>query len=658
MRFSLGFRIYSIVGLSFCGLIGLAAMQAGNLDSSLKQQRKDELAHLAQLALGIAREEYDAAQRDHSPDELARKAAAARIGKLRYGNGDYFWINDLGPRMVMDPVTPELNGQDLSDTKDPNGKRLFVEFADTVRRQGSGIVEYQWPKPGKDTAQPKLSYVTGFEPWGWVIGTGVYIDDLQARLWDSIKTVVITALILIGLLGTVTLIIVRRMSAAMVQMTSSLAKLGDGNFEIELPGLDRADELGDMARSIEQFKIKADEKARAEALLEEGRRLDSEQAKARALKKMAETVEGEAQTAVGEVASGTSRMAASAALMSESALTLEANSSSVAAAAEQALANAQSVAKASAQLASAIADISSQVNSSRAMTLEAVTAATQAQTIIGRLSEAASKVDIVTNLISEIASQTNLLALNATIEAARAGAAGRGFAVVASEVKSLAEQTAKATSEITQQISEIQQSTQASVASINIIGDAIRNVESITSVVATAIDEQSSVTAEISRTVEETALAAREVATQIVSVSNEAAQTGRRASEIRDGSEEIARKVGSLRATLVRVIRTSTADVDRRGARRLSLGRPGTIKWQGKSVRVTVRDLSSGGAMIEESIAELPVDAPVTLVIEGIAAELAGTVARKNATTTLLLFNLSEQAERVVADLIPGRLAA
>src|SRR5258708_16978965 len=237
--------------------------------------------------------------------------------------------------------------------------------------------------------------------------------------------------------------------------------------------------------------------------------------------------------------------------------------------------------------------------SSRTLTIEVVCTRSKAQATIGKLSEAAGKVGAVTSLISEIASQPNLLALNATIEAARAGAAGRGFAVVASEVKSLAEQTAKATSEITQQISEIQQSTQASVASINVIGDAIRNVESITSVVATAIDEQSSVTAEISRTVEETALAAREVATQIVSVSNEAAQTGRRASEIRDGSEEIARKGGSLRATLVRVLRTPTADVDRRGARRLSLGRPGTIKWQGKSLRVTVRDLSSGGAMIE-----------------------------------------------------------
>jgi methyl-accepting chemotaxis protein len=499
----------------------------------------------------------------------------------------------------------------------------------------------------------RISGIVGLSFCGLVGPAAMQAGNIESALEQQR-----TALIVIGLLGTVTLVMARRLSSALVQMTSSLTKLGEGNFEIELPGLDRADELGDMARSIAQFKVKAAEKARADALLEEQRRQDTEQTKARALKKMAETVEGEAQTAVGEVASGTSWMAANAALMSESALTLEQNTSRVAAAAGEALANAQSVAKASAQLASTIADISSQVNSQRAMTLEAVTAAMRAQTIIGRLSEAAGKVDAVTNLISEIASQTNLLALNATIEAARAGAAGRGFAVVASEVKSLAEQTSKATSEIAQQISEIQDSTQASVASINLIGDAIRNVESITSVVATAIDEQSAVTSEMSRTVEETALAAREVATQIVAVSNEAAQTGRRASEIRDGSEEIARKVDSLRATLVRVIRTSTTDVDRRGAPRVNLNRPGTVRWQGRSARVNVRDISSGGAMIAESIADMPIDTPVTLVIEGIAAELAGTVARKNATTTLVFFNLSEHAAKVVADVISTKRAA
>jgi methyl-accepting chemotaxis protein len=146
VRFSIGFRIYSIIGLSFCGLIGLAAMQAGNLADSLKQQRKDELSHLTQVALAIAREEYDASVHDHSPVDLARNTAAARISKIRYGNGDYFWINDFGPRMIMHPAKPELNGQDLTDIKDPNGKHLFVELVNVVKGQGSGFVEYQWPQ--------------------------------------------------------------------------------------------------------------------------------------------------------------------------------------------------------------------------------------------------------------------------------------------------------------------------------------------------------------------------------------------------------------------------------------------------------------------------------------------------------------------------------
>src|SRR4051812_35019226 len=154
LKLSIGLRIYGIIGLSFCGLAGLALMQANNLESSLTQQRQSELSHLAQLALGIAREEHAAAVRDHLPDEGARKAAA-RISKLRYGNDDYFWINDLAPKMVMHPIKPELNGQDLSGNKDPNGKRLFMEFADVVKKQGSGFVDYLWPKPGKDSPQPK-----------------------------------------------------------------------------------------------------------------------------------------------------------------------------------------------------------------------------------------------------------------------------------------------------------------------------------------------------------------------------------------------------------------------------------------------------------------------------------------------------------------------
>jgi methyl-accepting chemotaxis protein len=230
-RFSVSLRIYTIIGLSFCGLIGLAVIEANNLKASLKQQRQSELSHLAQVAVGIAREEHDIAVRDHSSDDLARKSAVTRISKLRYGNGDYFWINDLQPRMIMHPAKPELNGQDLTDYKDPTGKQIFVEFANIVKKDGSGFIEYQWPKPGKDASQPKLSFVAGFEPWGWVVGTGVYIDDLEAQLWESAKAVILAVLVVIGVLGVVTLVIARKMSAALVAMTSSVTKLGEGNFE-------------------------------------------------------------------------------------------------------------------------------------------------------------------------------------------------------------------------------------------------------------------------------------------------------------------------------------------------------------------------------------------------------------------------------------------
>jgi methyl-accepting chemotaxis protein len=560
MRFSIGFRIYSIIGLSFCGLIGLAMLQINTLATSLKAQRQIELSHLGQLAVDVAQEEYDAAKRDNTSDETAKARAAARIAKMRNGNGDYFWINNLS-QMIMHPIKPELMGQDVKGIKDPTGKAVFSDAAQLVQQKGEGFIDYQWPKPGKDAPQPKLSFVTGFAPWGWVIGTGVYIDDLHAQVWDSVKVVALVGVVVILGLCLVTLLIARRISSALVRMTSSVTELGEGNFGIELPGLDRADELGDMARSIELFKIKAAEKARNEANLEEERRQIAERAKGKALQEMAETVERETNAAVGEVSTGTERMARNAVSMTDSALLLGKNSSSVAAAAEEALNNAQTVANAASQLSVSIAEIASQVKSSRALTLEAVTASTQAQSTIAKLSEAAGKVGAVTNLISEIASQTNLLALNATIEAARAGHAGRGFAVVAAEVKSLAEQTAKATSEIAQQITEIQDATQASVASIVGIGEVIRNVDSVSSIIAKAIEEQNTVTVEISRTVEETSLAAREVALQIVSVSNEAVETGRRASEIRDGSAEIANKVDLLRASLVRVIRTYAAPV-------------------------------------------------------------------------------------------------
>ncbi|MBT8374184.1 MAG: cache domain-containing protein, partial [Deltaproteobacteria bacterium] len=120
--------------------------------------------------------EVQAAIVDRQKEEIAKY-----VGGIRFGpeNKDYFWINDMHPRMVMHPYKPLLNGKDLSESKDPNGKRLFVEFAKVCREKGEGFVDYFWPKYGADEPQPKLSYVKLFKEWDWVVGTGVYIDDIE-----------------------------------------------------------------------------------------------------------------------------------------------------------------------------------------------------------------------------------------------------------------------------------------------------------------------------------------------------------------------------------------------------------------------------------------------------------------------------------------------
>jgi methyl-accepting chemotaxis protein len=125
LRFSIGRRIYCIIGLSFCGLIGLAMLQVNTLANSLKAQRQNELHHLGELAVNVAKEEYDAAKRDNTSEETARERAAVRIGKMRYGNGDYFWINNLS-QIIMHPVKPELVGQDVKEIKDPLASLFFM----------------------------------------------------------------------------------------------------------------------------------------------------------------------------------------------------------------------------------------------------------------------------------------------------------------------------------------------------------------------------------------------------------------------------------------------------------------------------------------------------------------------------------------------------
>ena len=190
-------------------------------------------------------------------DADAQKRAMARIGTLRYGSNDYFWINDMHPKMVMHPIKPEMNGNDLSTYKDPNGNLLFVDFVNTVKKSGSGFVPYEWPKPGFDKPQPKLSYVVGFAPWNWVVGTGVYIDDLKAQTWASTQRSLIVAGVILLFMLVVSIFVARSVTGPLQRMTAAMNDLASGNLAVEVPGVGRGDEVGEMAKAVEIFKSNA-----------------------------------------------------------------------------------------------------------------------------------------------------------------------------------------------------------------------------------------------------------------------------------------------------------------------------------------------------------------------------------------------------------------
>jgi methyl-accepting chemotaxis protein len=501
------------------------------------------------LRLASRAKNYDIAVRDHSPDEFARKAAAARISKLRYGNGDYFWINDFGPRMIMHPAKPELNGQDLTNNKDPNGKKLFVEFVDVVKKQGSGFVDYEWPKPGKDVPQPKLSYVVGFEPWGWVIGTGVYIDDLRAQLWDSARKVVIVTLVVIGLLGAVAWAIGRSITLPLGRLGARMRGLADGALDEGIPEVDRVDEIGAMATTVQVFKDNAvrirglDElEAQAQVRLAAERRATMEG--------VASDFERSVNSIVRSVSAAAAGMQTTAQSMTATASDASARTASVGAASERSSNDVGTVASAAEELSSSVTEITRQVAQSSQVASQAVGDAERTNATVQMLSRGAIKIGEVVQLIHSIAAQTNLLALNATIEAARAGESGRGFAVVASEVKALASQTAKATEEISAQVAAMQASTSEAVISIGGITETIARMSEITIAISGAVEQQGAATREIARNIQSVAEGSSEISAHIGGVSTAAAATGAAASDVLANARELDNQSGMLRTAV------------------------------------------------------------------------------------------------------------
>jgi len=292
------------------------------------------------------------------------------------------------------------------------------------------------------------------------------------------------------------------------------------------------------------------------------------------------------------------------------------NAAAVAAAAEQSQGNIEAVAAAAEQLSASIREISGQVTHASQVSARAAEEGGRATAAIRGLSDQAARIGDVARLIEDIAQRTNLLALNATIEAARAGEAGKGFAVVASEVKALAQQTARATEEIGQQIGAIQQQTQGTVGVIEGVGRTIADIAEVTMAVAAAVEQQAAATREISRNVTTTTDAGREVALRIATVSQEAATTNQQAGTMREATAAMAEQMAGMQRNIVQVVRTASADADRRMNTRYPTEEPCTVATKDARHAARLVNLSRGGALLACAAPLLP-GSQATLVLDG-----------------------------------------
>jgi methyl-accepting chemotaxis protein len=349
--------------------------------------------------------------------------------------------------------------------------------------------------------------------------------------------------------------IARPMSA----LSGSMQELANGNFAVVLPGLGRKDEIGDVAQAVENFKVKAEEKAREEAEAKNMQDRAAAQLRKADMIKLADSFEGAVGQIIETVSSASTELEASAGTLTRTAERAQQVTATVAAASEEASTNVQSVASATEEMASSVNEISRQVQASARMANEAVDQARNTNDRVGELSKAAARIGDVVELINTIAGQTNLLALNATIEAARAGEAGRGFAVVASEVKALAEQTAKATGEIGQQISSIQTATQESVGAIKEISGTIEKLSEISSTIAAAVEQQGAATQEISRNVQQAAQGTQQVSSNITDVQRGAGETGSASSQVLSAAQSLSRDSNQLKLEVGKFLDTVRA---------------------------------------------------------------------------------------------------
>jgi methyl-accepting chemotaxis protein len=573
-------RILLLAALAISLLGGIGYMIIHEGQEQLFEQKKSDIRHIVEVAVGIVADLDKRALAGEMTREQAQDQAKRALSAMRYEGKEFMFAFDAAGALVVNPVITSMIGVNQAGAKDRNGRAYVQEMLD-IAKNGRGHVSYSYPKPPSTEPTPKISYVIGYQPWGWAIATGVWYDDIdamqsaitqKAALWLAGGGIVL-------LLGV--FLLTRSIVKPVGRLTESLKRLAGGDIEAPVAGSDRGDEFGTIARAVEEVRetvrnqmterVRQDDEAKAKAAADRRTVEQREAAEAKAaaereeaarkaaMHKLANEFEDAVGNIIQAVSSASGELEASAGTLTRTADTTQQLAGVVASASEEASANVQSVASATEEMTASISEIGRQVQQSSKIAIEAVKQAGKTDTRIGELSKAAARIGDVVKLITAIAEQTNLLALNATIEAARAGEAGKGFAVVAQEVKALAAQTAKATEEIGAQIAGMQTATQESVMAIKEIGGTIGSISEITSTIAAAVEQQGAATQDIARSVGSAAKGTTSVATNITDVNRGASETGAASGKVLSAAQSLSKESHRLKIEVARFLSTVRA---------------------------------------------------------------------------------------------------